>query len=396
MSKTILVVTVCLVLGAVLGFAATSLEFKTSGSHFVAYQSNTAPAMESAPAGSGKVVVVNGASFDFGVMDQFSTGRHTFHVKNAGDDTLTISLVQTSCTCASTDMAVGEPVVLEPGEEKAVSLEWELKSFARNFRQSATLRTSDPDREQVRLVVEGRISNKLGLVPSSIVFPNLSGNSESRDLLRVYAYEHDDLKCLEVRQGSPELEPFFDIEVTPMDAVLVADEEDCKSGLLVRVTAKPGIPLGPFRQQVQLVTNAENTTMHFDIEGNVVGDISVWTREKFSKREQLLDLGLIKRGRPRRAELQIIVKGEYMKGTHISVDEGATVPAGILRATVGEPVNMGKMARRFPLTIEIDTGNRFVSRLARGDEDNYARVVLKTTHPKAPEFVVRVAFATGG
>ena len=39
---------------------------------------------------------------------------------------------------------------------------------------------------------------------------------------------------------------------------------------------------------------------------------------------------------------------------------------------------------------------RLERHLARADEDNFGRVVLKTTHPDAPEIVIRVAFATGG
>ena len=66
-----------------------------------------------------------------------------------------------------------------------------------------------------------------------------------------------------------------------------------------------------------------------------------------------------------------------------------------MKATLGAPVAIGKSARRFPLIVEVDAGDHAVSRLAR-DNENYGKIVLKTTHPDAPEIVIRVAFATGG
>lgn len=398
MIKTIIIVAVPFVLGVVLGIGATSLEFNNRGDHFV-------DAKRARPLGGtdsddeayarGRVTVVNGESYDFGVMDPSSTGRHTFKVKNEGEGPLRIGLLQTSCTCTSADMEEGKSVSLEPGAIKDVTLEWEIKSNSQEFRQAAVLQCSDPKRRVIRLIVKGRVHGLLSLSPETIVYPDFSNKEAVTKLLRIYAYENDDLQCERVQQLKPELERYFEIEVSPLDETEVAENEHCKSGLLVKVTAKAGLPLGPFRQTVSLTTNQENyTSIDFEIEGNVVGDISVWTAEKYSERKQILDLGLIKRGENKKAELQIFVKGEH-KDTEVTLDQTSIEPAGILKATIGAPVAMGKSARRFPLIVEVEAGDHSVSRLAR-DGGNYGMIVLKTTHPDAPEVVIRVAFATGG
>jgi hypothetical protein len=398
MVKTILCVSVPLVVGVALGFGATSWEFSSKGDHFVeSLMPGNYASTDSDDEGyaGGKLTVINGEAYDFGVTDQFTTGRHTFKVKNEGDQPLTIALLQTSCTCTSADMEEGKAVKLEPDEIKDITLEWEVKEYSGSFNQSAILRCSDPNRRVIRLTVKGRIHSLLSLSPETIVFPDLSNKEAATEFLRVYSYEHDDLQCEQVQQLKPELEKYFDVEVSPLNNDEIADVEDCKSGLFVQVTAKPGMPLGPFRQQVSLALNLESrASIDFEIEGNAVGNISVWTREKYSQRTQILNLGLIKRGTTKRAELQIFLKGKH-KDTTVTLDQSSIDPSDVLKATLGEPIKIGDAARRFPLTIEVDAGNHTISRLAR-DGGNYGRIVLKTTHPDAPEIVIRVAFATGG
>lgn len=399
MIKIILTVAVPLVLGVALGAGATIWEFKYTGDQFVNSLNAAKPdraATTSDEFKGGKVTVVNGQSYDFGVMDQSETGRHTFKIKNEGDGLLLITLLQTSCTCTSSSMEEGESVTLRPGEVTDLTLKWEVEKYSQSFNQSATLRTSDPDRGAIRLTVEGRVDSLLSLSPETVVFSDLSNKVPVTQSLRVYCYKHANLQCQQIRQLNPELEKYFSFEASPLSAEEVAASDDAESGLLVRVTAHPGLPLGPFRQQVSLTTNLEDhATIDFEIEGNVVGDIKVWTREKYSQRRQILDLGLIKRGAKRKAELQIFVKGEQ-KDTKVTLDPNSIEPSDVMTATLGAPVAMGKNARRFPLFIEIDAGDRTISRLARAGEDNYGKIVLKTTHPEAPKIVIYVSFATGG
>jgi len=399
MVKLTLAVVISLMLGLAFGVAAKSWEFRSAGDHFVASLNAEKLAVAEAPGDElkgGKVTVVNGESHDFGVMDRSETGRHTFKIKNEGHGPLSITLLQTTCTCTSSDLEEGEPVTLGPGEIKDVTLEWDVEKSSQSFSQSATLATSDPGRHVMRLTVKGRIDSLFNLYPETIVFADLSNKKSATRSLRVYSYKHEDLACEHVRQLSPDLEKFFSFDVSALSAEEVAEVEDAKSGLLVRVTAQPGLSLGPFRQQASLITNVENnTTIKFDIEGNVVGDIKVWTREKYSERNQVLELGLIKHGQQRKAELQIFVKGEH-KDTKVTLDPNAIEPSEVMKATLGAPIAMGKNARRFPLLVEVDAGDRTISRLARAGEDNYGKIVIKTTHPEAPEIVIRVSFATGG
>ena len=78
------------------------------------------------------------SQYDFGKMETNATGRHEFVLANRGDRPLVLSRGNNSCGCCTCvcDALLPEQGLIPPGESAKVALEWSIKQYTGNFRQT--------------------------------------------------------------------------------------------------------------------------------------------------------------------------------------------------------------------------------------------------------------------
>jgi len=86
-------------------------------------------------------------------------------------------------------------------------------------------------------------------VPSAVTFSQLPASESAASEVRIYAYRDDHLTIRGETFSDPATADKFDVSVTPLTADQLREEADARSGVLLRITAKPGLPLGRFGRQ---------------------------------------------------------------------------------------------------------------------------------------------------
>jgi hypothetical protein len=160
--------------------------------------------------------------------------------------------------------------------------------------------------------------------------------------------------------------------------------------MLLTITIKPGLPLGPFRQKIALKLNLEEQpTATVSVEGNVVSDILVVGRGWDSDHD-MLRFDTLPAREGAKANLFLLAGGPYRNQVHPKLK---SVSPEFLKVTVGEPAAVeGAEQVRIPLTVEVPAdappGNHM-----GGKDGKLGEIVLETGHPEARTMRIPVRFA---
>jgi hypothetical protein len=185
-----------------------------------------------------------------------------------------------------------------------------------------------------------------------------------------------------------ETREYFDVAVEPVDRDALPNPQ-AKKGVRIRLTAKPGLPLGPFDQWLEVKTDLPDAEkLKIPVLGRVIGNISVHGRY-WNEDQGILRLGHIKSHEGARDELNLVVRGEGADDVELSI---ASIDPPEMLAKLGEPRRLKDTLMHVPLVVEIPKGTPPMARLDTAQSDE-ARVVLKTTMPEVPEMVLQVRFA---
>jgi hypothetical protein len=388
------------VLGVGLGIGTTVAEFWSARE--LLYKDGTLPsASDEAVAPSGppaKVEVVGGGKFDFGAMQAHETRAHEFTIRNIGEGPLTLSLIGTTCQCTVAGLEKG---AVPPGGESQVKLEWKTQDLTDAYEHSAELRTNDPDYPVVRLTIRGRVLAPARADPAEIELGSIraSQDDESSDVARrevkLFGYMPKPLAVIGHSLTNSESKDQFQVSVAPMSADVLAQEPDARSGLVLSLTVKSGLPLGTIRQTIRLETSAPGAeTIEIPIYGLVEGDLSlayVRGAKDFVADLSVLRLGKLQRGKGAEVQMYVLVKGKHRKTTKISVEK--TEPAQALLAELGAASEIGNgNVMRYPLVIRVSPDSPAISRMG-GTAEGLGNIVLRTDHPVTKEVRLHVQFA---
>ena len=331
------------------------------------------------------VQVVDGAEFDFGVMDRGATMNHTFLIRNNGQRPLELRVGETTCKCTVGELAEN---IVPPGETGEVKLEWTAKVAGTEFRQSATIHTSSSVRPTVLLSVFGEIHQMVEAVPMDVAFSDVTVRDERVGEFVLFSYEEDPLDIVEHRWTNPEFASFFEFSYEPTEVDPVAMNEDARSALRCLVTLKPGLPLGPVRQNLELVTSASRDGMlDIPVRVRVVGDIRLNGRD-YNDTSNRWNLGPISQAEGGEYKLFLTVKGPYVET--FTVEEAVAEPADIFEISMDEARSLrGGAVKMVPIHVRVPPGVRPVN-FSGGDQYDYARITLHTNHPETPEIAFDV------
>ncbi len=338
-----------------------------------------------------KAEVLDGADYDFGSMEKYTKMQHVFRIKNVGTERLTLTVGRTTCKCTVSAIN-GEGFA--PGEIADITVEWkgQALSSSPDFRQTIEIITNDPDQELLRLGLHGLVTETIRALPEEIVVGQVSSNSGTDTEFRLYGFRSEKIDVLAAEFENVETADKFAVAFEPLPKEEVEKEKGASCGLLAKLTLKPGLPLGPINQTIQVRTMVDKeVTVHLPIHGQVESDIIIASTPVFEPRNNLVRLGALKQNQTAKAVLQLFVKGRHRYETRFSV--GKIDPEGYLQVNISPPQELSNgKALRYQVTIEVDTTLPPINRLG-SDLAKHGRIVLETTHPQTKQIPIDVKFS---
>jgi len=335
-------------------------------------------------------VVVPETSYDFGALDLSANGSHDFFLKNAGTAPLKLTEGGTSCRCTMSKL---DKESIPPGGSAKVTISWKPIDRPGPYQQTAKILTNDPAQSQVILTISGRITAAARFSPTELVFSRLSAGEATTDQSRLYCYLDTPLKILGQKWEDAATASFYEATLKPLAADEVAKEPTAKSGWLVQVTVKPGLPQGPIEQKLILQTDMKSTpSLTLPIQGSIGSEIAVvgphWDPEK-----GVLWLGEVSGREGIERRLLLVVRGPLRKDVKFKV---ASVSPSVLKVSLGKPteINNGTVIQ-FPLLLDIPPHSRAANHLG-SEQGPLGEINLETTHPQVPKLRILVRFAIEG
>jgi hypothetical protein len=172
-------------------------------------------------------------------------------------------------------------------------------------------------------------------------------------------------------------------------------DREARSGKLVRVTLKPGLPQGTLQQKIVLKTNLDEVPeVPVKVYATLGGDISVvavgsgWDAER-----NLLRLGTVDATKGVSRKLLLVVRGKHREQVQF---EPVKVFPKWLEISMGKTVQIGNgMVNQTPLSITIPPNASSAVHLG-SEQGKLGEVRLKTNHPDVPELKIDLQFATEG
>jgi Protein of unknown function (DUF1573) len=339
-----------------------------------------------------KVVVEGGEIFDFGTMDRGSKGHHDFVFRNVGTKPLVLTLRETTCKCTiptvnGKPMEKGDKLTIAAGGSHSITLEWGVKTVQANYSQSAEFETTDLRREIVKLLIYGKTVDAIELEDASISFSGISANEPATEELVLFSHRDQELKITkQTWQDSPSKD-FLEATFSPLSQDEVF-RHGAKGGLTMRVSLKPGLPLGVTNQTVTLRTNYEGIEPQvIPVTIRIVGDISV-LGPRVPSGSTSVALGSIDQNVGMTHTVYLHIKGPHRDMTDVQIE--SIEPASLL-ATLEKPLTDSPAVKRIPLKIEVPAGVPLGNFLGT-DNSKTGKIVLKTTHPDIKQIVIPVLF----
>ena len=388
--RILLLVVVLGVLGVVLGIGTAVVRFQPSAWESSPLDSGplteVSPSPADVPITEEPLAVIDNAVHDFGVMGASLSGSHDFVITNRGGSVLELTAGGTTCKCTLSRISRSK---VPPGELATITVDWHGKNNAGEFRHTATIITNSPSNPQIVLTVQGRMTGAFRASPGELAFSRIAAGDSAVGTVKLFSYLDEPLEIFGHQVSDPE---YLEVSITPLSAEEVEREPDAKSGKLLQVTVKSGLPLGRFNETITLDMNLKTmTTFEIPVQGTVGGEISI-VGPKWSQDHNVVHLGVVDPAVGAKQTILIRVGGVNRKEVEFKL--GAIVPDQ-LEVELGEPTESAD--RRLvvrKLTIRVPKGSRPAAFMGPSRE-NLGCVSIETTSLGSPKLKVYVRFVVG-
>jgi len=364
------------------------------------------------PSGPVPKVVVDQEEYEFGLLDITAKGKHDFVFTNRGEATLELRAGETSCGCTVSEI---KDDGIAPGESGKVSVTWTADKGEGPFRQTATIETNDPLRPRVTLTVQGRITMVVRPVPATLAFGSVSSGRAVTGQVRLLCYLDEPAGVPGYELADKQTTEYFAVRFEPLTADQLKEasgregkrgkegefsgqgktskEEQPRSGYLVDVTVKPGLPLGGFRQTILVQTGLKSVpTVQIPLAGTVVGDMSI-VGQGWDEENGILTLGRVSSYQGAQRRLLLVTRGPLAKQVQFTLVRCDPDLLQVDQEKLKETTTIGSgTVSQTPLIVRIPKGSRQVYYL--GSE--FGEILIKTNHPDIPLLRIHVRFAVEG
>ncbi|MGP0069876.1 MAG: DUF1573 domain-containing protein [Isosphaeraceae bacterium] len=321
-----------------------------------------------------KLEVVGPTQFNFGTMPKHANGSHSWEIKNVGAGPLNLWVEETSCSCTVAKLSDQESkekgeakktIKVPPGKSSPIDVNWETRDWS-GFAQTVTLGTNDPEKSTVYLLVKGKVLHPVEVEPSSTVtFANASNEENHRATLTILSPDRPGLKLTKIVNSNPGL---IVAETKPMTPEELA-ELKVKSGYHLAIELKPGMPLGPFREELVIQTDHPDMfETKVTVGGNITGPITVFPAK--------LEMFNVSSRDGASRDLSLTVRGG--RETRFEV-AGALEKVRV--AIVPDDRSSAKGRYRLTITVPPGTSAGLIKE----------RIVLKTDHPQVSQIEIPVS-----
>ena len=343
------------------------------------------PMPERGPFGKAEVSELE---FNFGVKNVGDEDQHTFTIKNVGEGPLEFKLGRPTCQCTIGEITrEGGEVATEgpiaPGESIHILVKWVMKAKLERFRQSVPVFTTDPENRKVEFAIVGVVDQPLHLSPEGLWdLGSISTTGPSKAEGYIGSRVLGEFTLSEVPRENGRVKVILE----PIDAE-ESKKHGYKSSCLVKIEVGPDIPLGQFRESIQLVakTARGELTSGFIVGGRRTGPIEIKgvSGANYNSESGRLFLGEFPASAGKKAKITFMVK-ELDEDLVLKSVEPAESRVKFTFPETGK--TFGK-SKSYQVEVEIPPGPSARRRL----ED--AEVLdLKFNHPTAPDFSLIVDY----
>lgn len=408
-----LLVLICTGLVSVaVAYATVSSEYGTAEGRFGVFDMNReitpANAMatweKGVPSTLPELEMPGGDTFDFGVMRQGDKGSHEFIMRNIGSAPMTLRLGQTTCKCTLGSLDSDE---LAPGEETKIKLEWTVAADAKDFEQMAEVRTNDPKFYAIQFKITGRIARTMYMEPKVIALGERTGAELIKETVDLYSYIDQKVRVRPPSFGDDDLDAMSEVTVSELDRVDFKGHEKASQGFRLDVNIDRGLRQGNFVRnllvdmeklddagKVLLGEDGKPQMIHVEwrVVGEIVGDLGLIPNPKLEGKEGrgwIYTFDDPKSVENLTAKMLVTFKGENRNTSKLSV--GETHPAGIVAATIAEPMGQGATTLH-RLTVELTPDEKSM-RMAGNNSDDYGWVIVKSDNQDVAPMKILLKFA---
>jgi len=405
MKTGLLLLTVALLAGIGTGYAWTRRQFGPLDAALPAGNQTAAANLansgakpgEKVEAGNGKVEpekfprveVLGSTTFEFGSLELDGKMKHVFRVRNAGDAPLILKLLETSCKCTLADVPSPR---LGPGAETNVVLEWTGKGKIGPYTQAATIETNDPTRPILKFTVKGLLTGAYYLYPQELTFTAVKANEAVGGEFFFVALAEPNVAQPKVEWRDPTTAAYYHLEFTPLSAEELVKNDNALSGWKGKLTIRPDLPLGDFRQVLLLTLPLKDSpTSEVTIQGTVVGQASVVGGKGWYSERQMLNFEIVKKGTGARSEgVYILLRGDQRETSQPKLVE--TYPP-YLQLEFDKAEFLGELNQtKIPLTVVIPPTSLMESHLG-DNQGRLGRLVIDTGIPNHPKLRILIRYA---
>jgi len=347
-------------------------------------------------------------SHDFGEMYLGDSGSHVFEVTNTGEGSLELKVGGSTCSCTIGDL---EDLILPPGSSTQATLNWTIKTPNPHFEHSAQITTNDPQNRTVNLVVHGRVTSGLFVMPEGEWdFGNIPYDRVSAAEGVVLSDVKEDLEVTSFESSSPQMTAEFtklslaelvEVETQQIPHLTPSREEmkegplqeprHLKAGYKVRLTMPQDANRGRFQGTLTVHTNLQtHPTLDVVFTGMRLGPLQFFPLPgtRYFSDHMLIGGGQFDAAKGKTAELLMLVQGIDQE---LVVSEITTDPSWIkVSVTAASTANDNSRSRRYRLSIEVPPGLPSVQR----GRDNPVVIQMKTNHPNFEDLSLEYAFTS--
>ncbi|MEM9704433.1 MAG: DUF1573 domain-containing protein, partial [Planctomycetota bacterium] len=234
---------------------------------------------------------------DFGIVARGALTEHSVQIKNTTKDTLQISSIGASCTCASGSI---DTQTIAPGETATLTLAMNTRQFHGQKDSNVIVRFQSPRFAEVRIPVSMYCRKDVVLTPGEVNFGAVEKGAGAERTIRIAYAGYSTWKIKEVQGGGT----LLTAKATEVGRTSSGADYELK------VTLSPDAKPGAIRERLTLITtDANNPKVPVMVEGEVEDDIMV----------RDVDLGTLAGGQTKR--FNVVLRGkEPFKITAMACD----------------------------------------------------------------------------
>lgn len=329
--------------------------------------------------------VADVVDYNFGRMQVKTQQEHVFTISNEGEADLNLVAGQPTCKCTAFTLSKTR---VPPGESAELLIRWEGKFNDERFSHGGDVYTDDPEKPEIRFVVQGAVDNPVSIIPEGTwdvgsVTDTKVGEFNAAISSRVF----EEFAITEIKSESPFIET--SVEAMTEDMLL---ELDALSGYNIKVKVLPGMPPGTLQEKLEIFMDClESGPVIIDLIARKDGPITILnsTDAIWVPSTSGLKLGQFSRAKGREATMTIMVEKNGMTEPMV-ITEVVASPA-YLTAKLEPDGSASSEIDRYKLTVSVPPG---VAPRTSVDSTNPAKMDIKFNHPSGQSLNFKLSFGT--